>query len=91
MSTAPVRLADLPAVDGPAADNPAALLLDARALAKVLSCSVRHIRRMDTAGELPAPVRIGRLVRWRRAEGRYAALYHSQFAGRTAQSVSLVS
>jgi predicted DNA-binding transcriptional regulator AlpA len=46
-------------------------LLDAAALAALLSCSLRHVRRMDAAGQLPAPIRLGttgKAVRWRRSE-----------------------
>lgn len=41
------------------------LLIDAAGLAKLLSCSTRHVRRMDSARELPCPLRLGRAVRWR--------------------------
>lgn len=40
------------------------LLLSAAELAILLSCSVRHIRRLDEAGLLPKPVRLGKSVRW---------------------------
>ena len=46
------------------ADSPA--LLDKRAVAALLSCSVRHVERLRDAGKMPPPVRLGRLVRWRR-------------------------
>jgi excisionase family DNA binding protein len=49
------------------ADAPAALL-DVRVVAALLSCSVRHVYRLSDAGRLPAPVRLGALVRWRRQE-----------------------
>jgi excisionase family DNA binding protein len=45
-----------------------AALLDVRGMAALLDCSPRHVYRMSDAGRLPAPVRIGALVRWRRAE-----------------------
>lgn len=44
------------------------LALSAAELAERLSVSVRHIRRMDSSGELPSPIRIGRCVRWSVAE-----------------------
>jgi predicted DNA-binding transcriptional regulator AlpA len=44
---------------------PADALLDAEAVAAVLACSVRHVHRMAAAGQLPAPLRIGQLARWR--------------------------
>jgi predicted DNA-binding transcriptional regulator AlpA len=47
------------------------VLLDAKGLALMMSCSLRHVRRMDAAGDLPAPLKVGgRLVRWRAAEIR---------------------
>jgi predicted DNA-binding transcriptional regulator AlpA len=58
-----------PAPDTPAPPDldrmPADALLSAADLARLLSCSIRHVRRMDCAGELPPPVRLGALVRWR--------------------------
>jgi excisionase family DNA binding protein len=51
----------------PTAPEPsAAQLLDVRAVAALLACSVRHVRRLTDAGRLPPPVRIGALVRWPR-------------------------
>jgi predicted DNA-binding transcriptional regulator AlpA len=47
-------------------DDP--ILIDAEGLAKILMVTVRHVRRMDAGGDLPAPIRLGRLVRWRRDE-----------------------
>jgi excisionase family DNA binding protein len=43
-------------------------LLDVKALSKRLACSPRHAYRLADAGKLPSPVRLGCLVRWRRAE-----------------------
>ena len=43
-------------------------LLDVRAVAKLLDCSSRHVYRLADAGKLPRPVKLGQLVRWRRAE-----------------------
>lgn len=42
------------------------LLLSPSELARYLSVSVRTLWRMRDAGELPAPIKIGRLVRWRK-------------------------
>lgn len=39
-------------------------LVDVRAVAARLSCSVRSVWRLADAGRLPAPVRLGRLIRW---------------------------
>lgn len=43
-------------------------LLDARAVARLLACSVRHVYRLADANRMPRPIRLGTLVRWRRAE-----------------------
>jgi excisionase family DNA binding protein len=45
-----------------------AALLDVRAVAVLLDCSSRHVYRLADAGRMPAPVRVGALVRWRRAD-----------------------
>jgi len=51
----------------PPADAPAALL-DVRAVAALLDCSQRHIYRLADAGRMPSPIKLGALIRWRRAE-----------------------
>ncbi len=51
----------------PPADAPAALL-DVRAVAAMLDCSARHVYRLADAERMPSPVRLGALIRWRRAE-----------------------
>lgn len=43
-------------------------LIDNRAVSTIASCSGRHFRRMVDSGDAPAPRRLGRLVRWSRAE-----------------------
>jgi excisionase family DNA binding protein len=52
------------------ATEPATLpaLLDVRAVAKLLGCSERHVYRLSDAGRMPAPRRLGALVRWSRQE-----------------------
>ena len=45
-----------------------AALLDVRAVAQLLDCSPRHVYRLADTGRMPAPVHIGALVRWRRAD-----------------------
>ena len=45
-------------------------LLSAEDLARELGFSLRTIRRLDAAGKVPRPVKIGRAARWRRAEIR---------------------
>ena len=41
-------------------------LLDAEAVACLCGFSTAHVRRMADRGELPAPVKVGALVRWNR-------------------------
>lgn len=43
-------------------------MLSAKRLAQRLDLSERKVWSMDAAGELPRAVRLGRLVKWRRAE-----------------------
>ena len=44
------------------------VLLDIRAVATLLNCSVRHIHRLRDGGRMPQPVKLGSLSRWRRSE-----------------------
>ena len=37
---------------------------DVKAVAGKLTCSSRHIYRLSDAGRMPAPIRLGSLVRW---------------------------
>jgi predicted DNA-binding transcriptional regulator AlpA len=46
----------------------ASMLLTVTATAKLLGMSEKALRRADQTGKVPAPVRIGRNVRWRLAE-----------------------
>ncbi len=48
--------------------NKDSFAITAKELAKMLTVSLRHIRRLDSAGKLPRPVRIGRCVRWPKDE-----------------------
>jgi excisionase family DNA binding protein len=41
-------------------------LLDVRAVARLLCCSVRHVYRLADGGRMPPPVKLGALVRWSR-------------------------
>jgi len=43
-------------------------MMSAADVARELSVSVKTVRRLDLAGKLPRAWRIGRAVRWRRAE-----------------------
>ena len=42
-------------------------LLDVEAVARMLGCSPRHVYRLADAGRMPAPLKLGALVRWNRA------------------------
>ena len=44
------------------------LAFSAAELANRLGVSLRHMRRLDSAGKLPKPIRLGRSVRWPVAE-----------------------
>ena len=39
-------------------------MLDVQAVAHLLGCSQRHVYRLSDAGKMPAPVKLGSLVRW---------------------------
>lgn len=41
---------------------------DVDAIADLLGCSSRHVRRMADGGAMPRPIHLGRLVRWRKAD-----------------------
>jgi excisionase family DNA binding protein len=45
-------------------ERAAAELLDVKAVATMLGCSVRHVYRLSDSGQMPRPVRLGSLVRW---------------------------
>ncbi len=46
----------------------AAPLLDVKAVARLLGCSARHVRRLADYGQLPPLVKLGALSRWRRSD-----------------------
>ncbi|HVX12753.1 MAG TPA: helix-turn-helix domain-containing protein [Pirellulales bacterium] len=58
--------ATLTAGSPPADPEPA--LGDVHAVATRLDCSTRHVRRLADAGLMPAPIRLGSLLRWRLAD-----------------------
>jgi len=45
-------------------EDPPPILLNGKAVGKLLSCSARTVSRLADAGRMPAPVRLGALVRW---------------------------
>ncbi len=51
---------------GAALESPA--LLDVEAVARLLSCSTRHVRRLADSGRMPWPLKLGTLIRWKRSE-----------------------
>ncbi|MGL4462737.1 MAG: helix-turn-helix transcriptional regulator [Planctomycetia bacterium] len=51
-----------------AADGRTSHMVDPAGVAGLLSVSVKTVRRMIDAGKLPPPTRVGRLIRWRRAD-----------------------
>ena len=42
--------------------------LDVNAVAELLGCSSRHVRRLADSYRMPRPVHLGRLVRWRKTD-----------------------
>jgi predicted DNA-binding transcriptional regulator AlpA len=44
---------------------PADAMIDAVAVAALLACSTRHVHRMAASGQVPTPLRVGQLTRWR--------------------------
>ena len=49
-------------------EQEAPMLLNAQQVADLLGVSVRHLYKLHNSGRLPAPIRLGRAVRWRREE-----------------------
>jgi len=43
------------------------VMLDVQSVARLLSCSPRHIYRLVDAGKMPRPVKLGSLIRWHRS------------------------
>ena len=41
-----------------------AKLLDVAAVAELLGCRPRHVYRLSDSGRMPAPLKLGSLVRW---------------------------
>jgi len=55
-------------VPDPATTAPTPLLVDARAAARMLGVGKTKLYSMLSAGQVPAPIRLGRAVRWRASE-----------------------
>lgn len=56
--------AGLPPIGGPLT----VMLLDVTEVARLLSVSKNTIWKLRSTGDLPAPIRLGKLARWRRDE-----------------------
>jgi len=56
-------------LDKPAVTPERAALLDVGAVAALLDCSPQHVRRLADAQKMPRPLKLGALLRWRRATG----------------------
>jgi excisionase family DNA binding protein len=41
-----------------------AKLIDVNKVAELMDCSARHVYRLSDAGKMPAPFKLGALVRW---------------------------
>lgn len=50
----------------PEAPELAQELLDPRQVGAIAKCSPRHLHRLAESGRMPAPIRLGTLVRWPR-------------------------
>lgn len=57
-----------PNLGGTPANTPAPALLDAKQSAILIGCSARHLTRLADVGKAPAPLKVGALTRWRRAD-----------------------
>ena len=67
--TTQVRAADGRTVGPEPRPAVSAELLDVRAVAALLGgCSTRHVVRLADAGRMPRALKLGTLVRWRKAE-----------------------
>ena len=53
---------------GPTSATAVSALMSVVDLAEHLQCSTRHVYRLSDSGKLPRPIKLGSLVRWRRAE-----------------------
>jgi excisionase family DNA binding protein len=63
-------------------------LLGIRAVARLLGCSSRHVTRLAKTGQIPRPVKLGRLVRWRRGELNAFLSGDSSVRGQEGQDVA---
>jgi excisionase family DNA binding protein len=47
-------------------ENRESLMLNTQNVAKLIQCSDRHVSNLRREGRMPAPVKLGQLVRWSR-------------------------
>ncbi len=59
---------DAPAQTTPANREDESVLVDAKEAARLCSLSLQMIYKLNQAGKMPAPIRIGSLLRWQRRE-----------------------
>lgn len=64
----PARTDSIIPTDSGTSGTPSAELLNVNAVASLLGISSRQVYRLADRGRMPRPVRLGALVRWRRAE-----------------------
>ena len=43
-------------------------LIDIASIAQMLKCSTRHVRRLIEARRIPRPIKLGKLLRWIKAD-----------------------
>ena len=55
-------------MDGTMTANNGPVYLNRKSVAALMDCSVRHVDHMVCRGDLPEPLRIGNLRRWRRKD-----------------------
>lgn len=51
--------------DAPPKGSKGVALLDVQAVSKMLGCSPRHVYRLSEARQMPQPIRLAELIRWR--------------------------
>lgn len=47
-------------------DAPPRAMMSVNDVAREVGCSTRHVRRLADSGKMPAPTRLGSLIRWPR-------------------------
>lgn len=55
-------------IAGPLPADSLSALLDVQAVAALLDCSTRHVRRLADSGRMPSPIKLGNLLRWKRSD-----------------------